>query len=138
MLISFHLTCLIKGGSMTISERREREKERRRNEIINAAETLFFVKGFEAVTLDEIAEKAELSKGTLYLYFKNKMDIYFAIACRGLELMLGLFAEAVKGQSNGLQRVRAIGEAYHRFFSAHNDYFQTVVFWDNQEITVWK
>ncbi|MBN2345160.1 MAG: TetR/AcrR family transcriptional regulator [Candidatus Aminicenantes bacterium] len=119
---------------MTISDRKEREKEKRRNDIVDAAEALFFSKGYEAVTLDEIADKAELSKGTLYLYFKNKLDLYFFVAGRGLQIMIDMFQETLTGEKTGLQKVRAIGEAYHRFFTQHGHYFQTVNFWDSREI----
>ncbi|MDL1893205.1 helix-turn-helix transcriptional regulator, partial [Sphingobacteriales bacterium CHB3] len=52
---------------MGIIERKEREKEQRREEIVTAAEKIFFEKGLAIATMDEIAEAAELSKGTLYL-----------------------------------------------------------------------
>ena len=52
---------------MGIAERREREREQRRNTILDAAETVFFSKGINLATMDEVAEEAELSKGTLYL-----------------------------------------------------------------------
>ena len=59
---------------MGIAERKEREKLQRRKDIIDAAEKVFFYRGFESATMDEIAEKVELSKGTLYLYFKSKEE----------------------------------------------------------------
>jgi AcrR family transcriptional regulator len=59
--------------------RREREKAQHRQEIINAAIQVFDEKGFYAATLDEIAQKAEFSKGALYLYFQNKEELLFVI-----------------------------------------------------------
>ena len=56
---------------MVTARRKEREKEQRRNEIVDAAEKLFFEKGYEGVSMDDVARDAELAKGTLYLYFKN-------------------------------------------------------------------
>ncbi|MEO8168159.1 MAG: helix-turn-helix domain-containing protein, partial [bacterium] len=60
---------------MGIIERKEREKEHRREDIIAAAQKIFFEKGLPSATMDEIAEAAELSKGTLYLYYKSKEDL---------------------------------------------------------------
>ncbi len=57
---------------MGIKERRIREKEHRQNEILKAAQTLFFEQGFAATSMNQIAKAAELSKGALYLYFRNK------------------------------------------------------------------
>jgi AcrR family transcriptional regulator len=59
--------------------RREREKAQHRKEIIDAAISVFAEKGFHAATLDEVAQKAEFSKGALYLYFQNKEDLLFTV-----------------------------------------------------------
>ena len=59
--------------------RREREKLARQQDIVNAALELFAAKGFRDTTLDEIAQKAEFGKGTLYNYFASKEDIFHAI-----------------------------------------------------------
>jgi AcrR family transcriptional regulator len=60
-------------------ERRKKEKENRKNVILKAARKLFFEKGFKSVTVDSIAAKAELSKGSIYLYFESKEEIYVEI-----------------------------------------------------------
>ncbi len=65
---------------MGIEERKQREKEERYNVIVDAAETVIFSKGIEQATMEEIAREAELSKGTLYLYFRSKNELYTAIA----------------------------------------------------------
>ena len=57
---------------MGIQERKEREKLQRREDIIDAAEKVFFKKDLDSATMDDVANEAELSKGTLYIYFKSK------------------------------------------------------------------
>jgi len=64
---------------MGIQERKEREKERRRQQIMVAAKRVFSEKGFNKATMEDIAQEAELSPGTLYLYFKNKDDILISL-----------------------------------------------------------
>ena len=54
---------------MGISERRQREKEQRKTEITDAAERLFFSRGYEDVSMDDIAREVDLNKATIYLYF---------------------------------------------------------------------
>ena len=66
----------VSPASITLS-RRERERLSRRQEIIDAARTVFARKGFNDATLDDVAELAEFGKGTLYNYFENK-DALFA------------------------------------------------------------
>jgi AcrR family transcriptional regulator len=73
---------------MGIQERKEREKERRRQQIIVAAKRVFSDKGFNKATMEDIAREAELSPGTLYLYFKNKEELYASLSLRILQYLL--------------------------------------------------
>ncbi len=72
---------------MGIQERKEREKERRRQQIIVAAKKVFSDKGFNKATMEDIATEAELSPGTLYLYFKNKEELYASLSLRILQYL---------------------------------------------------
>ena len=73
---------------MGIQERKEREKERRRQQILVAAKRVFSDKGFNKATMEDIAQEAELSPGTLYLYFKNKEELYASLSLRILQYLL--------------------------------------------------
>ncbi len=72
---------------MGIRERKEREKERRRQQIMVAAKKVFTDKGFNKATMDDIAGEAELSPGTIYLYFKNKEELYASLSLRILQYL---------------------------------------------------
>lgn len=61
---------------MSVISRREREKLARRKSILQAARELFYLHGYQASTIDMIAERAELSKGTIYTYFESKDELY--------------------------------------------------------------
>src|SRR5438270_2023087 len=60
---------------MGVQERRAREKEGVREEILDAARTLFVKEGYEHVSMRKIAEKVEYAPGTIYLYFRDKAEI---------------------------------------------------------------
>ena len=115
---------------MGITERKEREKEQKQNAIIDAAEKVIFSKGLEAATMDEIADVAEFSKGTIYLYFKNKEDLYFAIHARGIQVLRKMFERAAKSKKIGIEQVSAIGKAYYEFSKVHSDYYKAMVYYD--------
>ena len=75
--------------------RRERERQNRRREILEAAQAVFAEKGYTHATLDEIAQRAEFGKGTLYNYFEGgKEDILFAIFDEIYDEMRQLIQEA--------------------------------------------
>ena len=64
---------------MGILERKKREKDIRRQQIQNAAKTLFIQKGLNATTMEDIGNLAEVSPATIYLYFKNKEELYASL-----------------------------------------------------------
>jgi TetR/AcrR family transcriptional regulator len=116
---------------MGINERKEREKQQRRDDIVNAAEKVFFEKGIENATMDEVAERAELSKGTLYLYFKSKTELHFAICIRGLEIMKELFANSVRPENSAIENLVIIGQKYVQFTTEYANHFKALMHFES-------
>ncbi len=109
---------------MGIVERKEREREARRNAILDAAEAVFKLKGFVNATMDDIARDAELAKGTVYLYYRSKEELQVGLVKRGLDLMAEFFQKYMEeSNATGLARMEAIGEAYWHFAEEHFFYF---------------
>jgi AcrR family transcriptional regulator len=108
-------------------ERKEKEKKQRRNTIIDAAQALFFAKPYDEITIEAIAERAQLAKGTVYLYFESKEDLYLAVALRGARILNQMFKEKTRGKKNGLEKAFATGEAYYEFYKRYPHYFQTLL-----------
>ena len=109
---------------MSTRSRREREKLKRRNDIIEAAEKQFFEKGFDEVTMDDISRDVELSKATLYLYFKNKQSLYFTAVIRGMVLLRDAFKKAVESETAGLKKVLAITHSFHEYMQSFSNYYR--------------
>ena len=99
---------------MGIQERKQRERERRRQQIIVAAKRVFSERGFSKATMEDIAREAELSPGTLYLYFKNKDELYASLSLRILQYM-NIRLEDVKKEkdSNPEAKIASIKEALY-------------------------
>jgi len=107
---------------MGISERKKREREQRRKEILNAAETLFFSQGYDKVSMDAIADAAELNKATIYLYFKNKEALLSAVVLRGIRILLRKYTDCADTQVPGVTKVALMGRAYYQFTREQPDY----------------
>jgi AcrR family transcriptional regulator len=105
-------------------ERKERERDSRRDEILKAGEKLFLEKGLFATTMDEIARECELAKGTLYLYFKSKEQLYLTILLRALSIMQELMNASQDGVSHPVRRLEMIGDAHFRFYRENPGYFK--------------
>jgi len=106
-----------------IVERREEEKERRRAEFLDAAELLYAKRGWEAVTMDQMARTARLSRALIYVYFRDKDDLLFAIGERAMKQLYQRFAAAIESPGSGHDKVMAIGRAYMGYALEFPHYF---------------
>lgn len=106
-----------------IADRRVEEKERRRAEIVDAAERLYAEKGWDSVTMDQVAKSARLSRALLYVYFRDRDELQFAIGERALKVLRERFLEAVGQHVRGLDQVEAIGRAYMTYAHEFPHYF---------------
>jgi AcrR family transcriptional regulator len=98
-----------------IAERRLEEKERRRAEIVDAAEAAGREVGLDALTMDDVARRARLSRALLYVYFQDRSDLMFGLAERAMNMLHSRFVEAAERHRPGLEKVSAIGRAYVAF-----------------------
>jgi AcrR family transcriptional regulator len=114
-----------KTGRSKVSkaERKEREREMRRNDIIDAAEKLFFSSGYENVTMDDLAKELEMSRAALYLTFKNKEEIYAAIAIRASKIVSRMFREINQKERTGIEKIRFVGSTYYEFYKQYTGYY---------------
>ena len=120
---------------MGISERRKREKEQRKTEILDAAERLFFSRSYEDVTMDNIAQEVELNKATIYLYFKNKEALFATIVLRGVQILRDKYQECMERQVTGIIKVALMGQAYYQFSQENADYLRLIHFYGSERFS---
>ncbi len=111
---------------MTARARREREKEQRSKDILDTARELLFEKGLNATTVNQIARRADLSVGAIYLYYKSKEDLYAALQVEALDLLSRTVEDACRGKTNVENKIRAIAEAALQVSGEHKHYFDIV------------
>jgi AcrR family transcriptional regulator len=118
---------------MGVQERKEREKELRRESIVDAAEKILFSRGYENMSMDKVSREAELGKGTIYLYFKSKNELFHAVVARGLQILLDSFVKATEKPGTGMEKIMAIGRAYYDFFLNQRNYFDSLIHAEAEE-----
>lgn len=120
---------------MSTSDRKEKVRKIRQEDIINAAEKVFFAKGFHNATMDEVAKEAEYSKRTIYVYFSSKEQIYDAIILRAYQHLNRMFKTAVEhdNPADGLKKVLLLGKTYLEFVTAFPEYFEAMIQYENRE-----
>lgn len=111
---------------MTLKKRREMEKLERHEEILDAAERVFFQKSYEQSTMDDIAREAQLSRALLYVYFKDKAAIMRGIMLRAGTSLQNRFEHALQQNPTGLEQIEGIGHAYHAFSIEEPHYFDVL------------
>jgi TetR/AcrR family transcriptional regulator len=118
---------------MGIAERKEREKQQRRDEIIHAAEKVFISRGFKNATMEDIADEAELSKGTLYLYFNSKEELHLAVARNAMILLRSHTSGAAGGEGNALEKLQRMGWSCVDFSRTHPDHMKAIMTLEEME-----
>ena len=109
---------------MGTAERKAREKELRQQQILDAAYEVFRQVGYASATVDQIAERAELAKGTIYLYFKSKEELYFSLLVNGLDILVDLLSGMLKKNPSPERFFTQTAQTLFQFFANHTDYFR--------------
>ncbi len=114
---------------MNVSTEKRRTKrdvltEFRHAEILAAARGVFAAKGFVGASVEEIAQAAGVAKGTIYLYYPSKREIYFAALREGLTALASETQEKVEGAKTLLDQIRAYVETKLHYFERHQDFFK--------------
>ncbi len=102
----------------------EEEKLQRREEILISSAALFSRRGFHAVTVDDIAQEAGLSKGTIYLYFAHKEEIFSSLIKRLTDELNTNLQTAISENIDFRQKLRNLVITYMRFFEENETFFK--------------
>ncbi|MEX2477668.1 MAG: TetR/AcrR family transcriptional regulator [Gracilimonas sp.] len=120
---------------MGTTERKEREKEKKKSLILESAEQLILEKGLDHLNMDEVAERAEVSKGSLYHYFKNKTDLVLGICNKATEMLSVEISKVITKEISGIEMVYTIGATFLNFVRSHPEFFRSMRFFDNLKDT---
>src|SRR5947207_2361237 len=108
--------------NMSITERKQREREEMRTLILDAARKIFLEKGYYEASLRNIAEEIDYSPGTIYLYFKDKDEIFHALHEEGFRRMLGKM-QPLEHVTDPFERLKAMGLVYLEFAKNNKDFY---------------
>jgi len=120
---------------MGIVERREREKKNRQELAINAAMELYNEEGYHAITMEKIAERSELSRAALYLYFKTKDEIFVSaiVACTNF---FGDILQEIYDRRKTIKKrlLEEMWEAFRMFYEKDPVTFNASLYFHQSEI----
>lgn len=106
------------------SQKREREQEVRKEEILEAAEKVFARKGYHEASVAEIAGAADYAAGSIYLYFKGKQELFFAMLERKFQELRSLVEREAGGEASPIERLRAVIRAVLGFFERNREFLK--------------
>ena len=116
---------------MPKKSRKEREREQRKKEILDSAEKLFFKSGYDDVSMNDIAKDVELNKATLYLYFNNKEELFFATVLRGVRILISMIEKEVSNSNTGVETISKFLSVYNQFVSSYSDYYEIYTYFQS-------
>ena len=109
------------------SSKEEVVAEFRRRSLIHAACHVFGERGFEQATMDAIAEKAQVAKGTVYLYYPSKRAIYDAVFASGMSEIERLIGDRVAAAATAREAIAGFVTVRTEYFQQHPDFFRVYV-----------
>jgi TetR/AcrR family fatty acid metabolism transcriptional regulator len=108
---------------MEKSKRKLLQKDRV-DQILKAAEKIFARKGFYLTTVEDIAKKAGIGKGTIYLYFHNKRDLFFSVLENKLDLLLKKIKKGIEEGKTASDKIKLAIEVHLKFLEENGDFFK--------------
>jgi TetR/AcrR family transcriptional regulator len=108
------------------TSRKDRERERHRREILQAAERIFAREGYHATTVEKIAKESEFAVGTLYNLFKGKEDLYRNVIEGGIRNFMGEFEERVLSVEDSEEAIGALIELRLTHAHEHREFIRTL------------
>ena len=108
----------------TASTQKETLSERRRNSILNAARSVFSGQGYSVATVDDVAAAAGIAKGTLYLYFRSKEDIYLAALTQDLVAMAQNARTEMEQAASLREQIRAFIRVRLEYCQQHEEFLR--------------
>ena len=119
-------------GQPITTSRRQKLKEDRKERILASAREVFFEVGTGQSTVEAIAARAQVAKGTVYLYFETKETILAHLLLEGLDTLSHSLAEAFDERlpRSGETRLRGLAAAYYDFYQKEPDYFRLMMAFD--------
>ena len=113
---------------MGTRQRRDRERQQRRSDILAAARELFWRDGYERTTMPRIAEAVQLAPGTLYLYFPGKEALYVELLMDGLEALRQRLEAAIPADAPPRRQAEALVDTFMQFAVEAPQCFDIVFF----------
>ncbi|BBO70000.1 hypothetical protein DSCA_39300 [Desulfosarcina alkanivorans] len=117
---------------MVSTDRKAWEQEQRKQRLVEIAEAVFFENGFEGTTLPAIADAAGYNKRTLYLYFRDKRDIFLAVVLRGLEGLREALKRALEAEVPAGSGLRELAAAFFDFSIDHPEYLDLIMIYESR------
>jgi len=108
---------------MGIKERKEKYKEDVRQKILDVAKDLFLKHGYESTSIRKIAQQMEFSPTTIYLYYKDKGDIMYALHQEGFKMLSSQFL-VIQSVEDPFERLKAMGRIYLKFALENPDFYE--------------
>jgi len=115
------------GTQLVLERRREKERKQRKKTILKAARRLLFKQGHKPVTIADIAQKAELSKGAIYLYFSSKEEIYAQILLDDIGKVHSKVVPIFDGTSRASEILREFAHLYVDYFMKDRGMFRLLM-----------
>src|ERR1051325_3149132 len=114
------------GGTHTEGRPTRLPRSARRKQLLAAAQQVFVAQGYHAAAMDDIAERAGVSKPVLYQHFPGKLELYLALLDTHCDALVDRLRRALGATNDNKERIRGCTEAYFEFVDHESEAFRLV------------
>ncbi|MCX5696337.1 MAG: TetR/AcrR family transcriptional regulator [Candidatus Omnitrophica bacterium] len=115
---------LLSGRSGSPMNRKERDRQLRKSDILQAAERVFALKGYHNAAMQDIAREAQYATGTVYLYFKDKEMLYFSLLEEKIRNLTATLKENTAQVADAEEKLRIFVQESLNSFEKNQDFFR--------------
>jgi AcrR family transcriptional regulator len=118
---------------MGLIDRKHREREKRTNSILEAAENIIASEGFDSLKLTRLANQIELSRGLIYYYFKSEENIIAQLISNKMTELISIL-DAISPQENGFLEIKTILENVYQFFRKEKNFLNLISYFTSHKL----
>lgn len=117
---------------MKTEERKTWEREQRTSRLTDIAQELFFSKGYDQTTMDDVAGAAGYTKRSIYFYFKDKEEMLLAVVLRGQRIFKSVLLMSLEECLLEDSRILSLGKAFYKFSIDHPEFFGLIMIYESR------
>lgn len=118
-----------------MKKKKHHSPETRRQQILLAAEIVLLKEGIDNFTIDQVISHAQIAKGTVYKYYKNRDHLFAEMSVKSVEMLFTSFKSAVVGEVSSIGKIHLVIKSCYQFYRNYPQYYGLLNYFERTGIS---